>query len=468
MSERMAASKGEAIVPGGFFEWRVPERVSVARGAVMPGGPVTITLPGAKYSTLRYLLAALLAEGPSVVRNPARSDDTRVLVAAMRALGAEVREERDGDVWALRVSGTGGRLRVPPGGVIHAGNAGAVLRMLLGLGALLPRVRFETDHPESLGRRPNAELLDALRTLGVEARSSDAEGLLPITLRGGNVRGGEVTISCGRSSQYLSALLFLAPLLPDGLRIRVVGGLRSAPLVRATLRVLAEAGITVEVAPDLRAFHVPGRQGYQARVYEVPGDVPSAAALAAASVALGVPARLVSFDASGEDGQALLRALDALGVVDAGSAQPGALPLPASVVPRGAVLDGDLVIDSVPVLAALACFAEGETRFENVATLRLKESDRIGDLCAELNAAGCDTHAGKDSITVRGQPAGTRGGVVVRGHDDHRLVQALATAGLRSARGVTITGADAVAKSYPDFFVDIGWLGARVENRETE
>ena len=161
----------------------------------------------------------------------------------MRALGAVARWERDGDgAWALRVGGCGGRPARPADGVIHAGNAGAALRLLLGIGALLPEVRFETDHPDSLGRRPNADLLDALRALGVEVEAREPGGLLPITLRGGPPPGGAVSVSGAQSSQYLSALLYLGPLLRDGLDISVTGGLRSAALVRVTLRALSGGG----------------------------------------------------------------------------------------------------------------------------------------------------------------------------------------------------------------------------------
>jgi 3-phosphoshikimate 1-carboxyvinyltransferase len=111
---------------------------------------------------------------------------------------------------------------------------------------------------------------------------------------------------------------------------------------------------------------------------------------------------------------------------------------------------------------AAACFAEGESRFENVANLRLKESDRIGDLCAELQRAGCDAQPFDDAIVVRGQPGGVVGGVTVDAHDDHRLAQALALVALRSRAGLTITGADTVAKSYPSFFEDLRLLGADV------
>jgi 3-phosphoshikimate 1-carboxyvinyltransferase len=129
---------------------------------------------------------------------------------------------------------------------------------------------------------------------------------------------------------------------------------------------------------------------------------------------------------------------------------------------HGATLDGDAIIDSVPALVALACLVEGESRFERVANLRLKESDRIGDLCAELRRAGADLDPLADAIVVRGRPHGVAGGVTVESHDDHRLAQALAIVALRSKRGLTIAEADAVAKSYPGFFVDLAALGARV------
>ena len=439
--------------------WHVPTRVFV-RGGIPQAAPIALRLPGAKYYTLRYLLAALLADGVSLVRNPARSDDTLVLVQALRALGAAVSEERDEGDWTLRIIGTAGRLSAPPQHTLAVGNAGAVLRLLLGIGALLPEITLVTDYPNSLGRRPNADLLAALAQLGVRVEANGPDGLLPITLRSGPPAGGAVTVSGGRSSQYLSALLYLAPLLSQGLRITVTDGLRSADLARATVRVLAEAGIAVAATPDLRLFMIAGGQRYRARDYTVPGDVPSAAALAVASMLLRQPAQLATLDASQRETVALLAALAAFGAPV--TLTDGVLALGAATPLHGTALDGDPLIDSVPALVAAACFAEGESRFENAANLRLKESDRIGDLCAELQRAGCDVEPLDDGILVRGQPAGIAGGVTVDAHDDHRLAQALALVALRSRDGLTITGADSVAKSYPTFFEDLRLLGAEV------
>jgi 3-phosphoshikimate 1-carboxyvinyltransferase len=463
----MSASDEQSAAAGEPYDLARPRTWPSARVLVRPGAPIGATPhpPSSKYYTLRYLLTALLADGVSTIVEPAQSDDTDVLIAALRALGAAV--EWQGDPPALWVHGCVGRPTSPADGVLHVGNAGAVLRLLLGIGALLPEVRFETDHPDSLGTRPNADLLAALAQLGIQAEAREPGGRLPITLRGGPPLGGVVSVSGARSSQYLSALLYLAPLTPRGLQIHVTDELRSAPLVRATLRALGEAGIQVAAADDLLSFNVAGGQVYRPRAARVPGDGPSAAALVAAALALDVPLRLERLDAREDDVAALGAALHALGApvteaTPAVAGDPPAWVLASGARLRGARVDGDGCIDSVPVLVAAACFAEGESRFERVATLRLKESDRLGDLAAELTRAGCDVRAEADALVVRGQPEGITGGVTVDAHQDHRLAQMLAIVALRSRQGLTITGAAHVSKSYPWFFADLAALGAEV------
>ncbi len=418
-------------------------------------------MPSSKYYTLRYLLAATLADGESRVSFPAISDDSDALFRACRALGAELFWE-DEQQSELRVCGVG-RPRILEPVTINVGNAGAVLRLLLGVGALLPEVTFTTDHPQSLGKRPNRELLEALTTLGAHCEGTGSEGYLPITMRGGTLHGGLVTISGARSSQYLSALLFLAPLIGEPVDIQVVDGLKSQPLVRVTLDVLREAGIAVEHDEGLRRFSIPAGQQYQPRSYAVPGDYPSAAALLAACAVATDPAsmlRLSHLHPGAEDGEALLSALHAM---DADLRVEGdTLTLRGGRRLRGIEMDGDRAIDCIPVLVAAACFAEGESVFYNIESLHYKESDRIRDLCAELRCAGCSVTPREDSILVQGRPRGVEGGVVVDGHNDHRLLMALAIVGLRSRRGLTLTGVEHISKSYPHFFEELERLGAEL------
>jgi 3-phosphoshikimate 1-carboxyvinyltransferase len=421
----------------------------------------TPEVPSSKYHTLRYVLAAALADGESRVVLPAESDDTEALLRGCLALGANLQWENE-QKRVLRVKGVGRPHNDKPI-TINVGNAGAVSRLLLGLGATLPQVTFVTDHPQSLGKRPNRELLEALTTLGARYTANGAEGYLPITIYGGNLHGGKVEISGARSSQYLSALLFLAPLIGEDCEIIVVDELKSQPLVRASLQVLQEAGITIEHDATLRRFFIPGGQHYQPRTYTIPGDYPSAAALLALGAVANDPTselRLERLQPGEEIGETLLVAFLAMG---ADLQRDG-----DTVILRGGrqlhsfQLDGDKVIDCIPVLVATACFAMGESRIYNIESLHYKESDRINDLCAELRRAGCEVEPQHDAIIVHGRPAGIEGGVVVDGHNDHRLLMALATVALRSRQGLTLTSVEHIAKSYPHYFEELQCLGVDV------
>jgi len=434
------------------------QKLYVAPSSRIYGRP---EVPSSKYYTLRYMLAATLAEGESRVLFPAESDDSDALFRGCRAMGAALSWE-DEQHTALLVRGVGKPHSTAPV-TINVGNAGAVARLLVGLGALLPEVTFVTDHAQSLGKRPNRELLEALTTLGATCEGTGPEGCLPITIRGGNLHGGHVGISGARSSQYLSALLFLAPLIGEALEIEVVDELKSQPLVHATLEVLREAGIKVEHDEALCHFSIAGGQHYQPREYVLPGDYPSAAALLSACVVANDPSsglQLSRLRPGDEVGEALLDAYRAMGAdlrVDGDTVTVrGGRRL------RGIDLNGDAVIDCIPVLVAAACFAEGESVFYNIESLHYKESDRIDDLCAELRKAGCAVMPQRDAIIVQGRPQGIEGGVVVDGHNDHRLLMALAIVGLRSRRGLTLSGVEHIAKSYPQFFEELRRLGAEI------
>lgn len=464
-----------------------------------------VTAQPSKNSTSRRLLAAALAAGESTVRGVADSDDAASMIRGLRAMGAaiELTPAPPDDPAAgstARITGFGGRPRLStgPGGgppkPIDVGNAGAVLRLLLGVGALLPEVTFVTTHAESLGKRPNADLLAALEGLGVETESTGPDGRLPITLRGGpgRLRGGRVEVSGARSSQFLSGLLFLAPCLPAPVEIAVTGGLVSKPAVLQTLESLELSGVAVESSDDLLTHRI-APTAYAAGDRAINGDWPgSAALLAAAAVAAGsggVTVRGLADDRQGERMIAEVLASMGAGV----SANPGFLrPMLTAVIPavssemergvpevtitpgaplRGVEIDGDPMTDAVLALLGAAALARGRTRVHGVSNLRIKECDRIAEPVAELRKIGVRCWEGldpaiadpdPDAIVIEGNPAGYEGGIVVDGRGDHRVVMMLAIVALRCRRGLTITGAHHVAKSYPGFFHHLAALGAEV------
>jgi len=445
-------------------------RPATATVYLAPSLSGTVTAQPSKNYTSRYLLAAALAHGTSTLRNCATSDDARAMQRCLRGMGArvDVTAAADGEGEAVTITGVGGRPYLADAAEpLNVGNAGAVLRLLLGVGALLPEITFVTDHPQSLGKRPNQDLLDALQQLGCDAEAQ--AGTLPITLRGGRLHGGRITVSGARSSQFLSGLLFLAPLVGEPVEIEVVNGLVSKAPVRQTLEVLAQAGIHVDAAADLLHFRIQPQQ-YQPIDIAVNGDWPGSAALLAAAAVTNSALTVAGLyqDEQGEKESAtVLRDMGAqLNQLPGG----GVATAVGNGELRAVDFDGDLATDAVLALLAPACFAQGRSRFYNVSNLRIKECDRITEPLQELRKLGVRCWEGNevgdsdpDAILIEGNPAGYDGGVEVDGRGDHRVIMLLSIVALRCKSPVRIRGAHQVAKSYPAYFRHLTSLGARVE-----
>lgn len=410
--------------------------------------------PSKNYTT-RYLLAAALAEGESRVVGVATSEDAGAMLRCLEDWGAGV-ELVGGDA-VIRGFGSSPRSGV----TLNPGNAGAVARFLMGVAALTTGTEFVTDYPDSLGRRPQGDLLEALLRLGARVQSRD--GMFPLSISG-PVRGGVVEVSAERSSQYASALMFLGPLLPDGLELRLTGEIKSHAPLRQTLDTLAAFGVRASASEDLSRISIPGGQAFRAGRVLVPGDYPGSAAILAAAVTRPGEVRLSNLreqDLQGErEAVAVLREMGADIVRDGDVLTVrGGRPL------QGVVRDGDGFTDAVQALTAAAALAGGTTTWENVYTLRLKECDRISDTRRELERLGLTVGETQDSLTVTGTSA-LAGGVTADGHGDHRMIMLLTILGLSAAAPIRITGAHHIRKSYPLFFRHLEELGARFEYPE--
>jgi 3-phosphoshikimate 1-carboxyvinyltransferase len=406
-----------------------------------------------KNYTTRYMLVSALAEGKSLIRFPAHSEDSDAMRRCIRDLGAEIREEGD----SMEVTGFGVHPRNP--GELDVGNAGAVLRFLLSVAAFLPQVTFINKYPDSLGKRPHDDLIGALERMNVRIDHND--GKLPITVYGGNPRGGDIQVSGKVSSQYLSSLLFMTPLLKEDSVITVLDDLKSKIVVGQTLEVLRDAGIVIEAEDDLMKFRVPGNQKYVSREYQVQGDYPgSAAILAAAAVTDSDVAvhRLLEHSKQGE--RKAVDVIKAMGVPL--THENGTVHVRGNRKLNAVTFDGDEFTDAVLACVAASVFAEGTSRFYNVENLRYKECDRITDFLTELKKAGADVEETRSEIIVHGKPEGVRGGVTIDAHYDHRVIMALSVVGLRSQDGLIIRDAHHVAKSYPQFFDHMRAIGANV------
>ncbi|MHA0858209.1 3-phosphoshikimate 1-carboxyvinyltransferase [Paenibacillus sp. CMAA1364] len=407
-----------------------------------------------KNYTTRYLLVAALAEGTSTIHFPAHSEDSDAMRRCIQDLGATLIEDDEKAI----ITGFGKQ----PSDVkeLNVGNAGAVLRFLMGIAALSPEVTFVNTYPDSLGKRPHDDLIDALRQLGVEVDHNN--GRLPITIRGGKPRGGRIKVSGEVSSQYLSSLLFVAPLLEEDSEIEVTGDLKSKVVVGQTLEVLEQAGIVIHAREDYMLFQIPGRQHYQAREYTVQGDYPGSAAILAAAAVTQSDVIVERLSVNSKQGErAIVDVLQMMGV-DL-THKNDIVHVKGNGRLKAIEFDGDAATDAVLAMVAAAVFAEGTSRFYNIENLRYKECDRITDYLAELRKAGARVEEKQAEIIVHGRPEGVEGGVEINAHYDHRVIMALSIVGLRSSQPITIKDAHHVAKSYPQYFDHLQALGGKVK-----
>jgi 3-phosphoshikimate 1-carboxyvinyltransferase len=398
----------------------------------------TLTLPGSKSYTHRALMAAALATGESVLTNALTAEDTELTARALAQLGARI----DWQGATIRVTGRGGHW-LPVLEPIYLGNSGTSMRFLTAL-VTLGEGDYLLTGTERLCQRPLGELLTALRQIGVTAVSEKRDGCPPVSVTGGLI-GGRAQLSGAISSQYLSALLFIGPLAPQGLKIDVTGELVSKPYVDLTLEVLGNFGISY-YQEGHRFFQLPGGQCYLPKEYEIEADASSASYFWAAAALTGGKVTITNLSLESSQGDAAFPAvLERLGCTV--SETPQGLTVEGGPL-RGITVDMATMPDLVPTLAVLASFAQGATVITGVAHLRHKESDRLAAVAAELTKLGIAAQETQDGLVIQG---GKPRGAVIETYNDHRIAMSFAVAGLK-APSTMIMDPDCVAKSFPDFW----------------
>ncbi|UUZ85774.1 3-phosphoshikimate 1-carboxyvinyltransferase [Paenibacillus sp. P26] len=414
----------------------------------------TINALSSKNYTTRYLLIGALADGTSTVYYPAHSEDSDAMRRCIRDLGAVVEEDEE----KMTIRGFGRHPRDVK--ELNVGNAGAVLRFLMSTAAFCPEVTFVNAYPNSLGKRPHDDLIESLQQMGVQVEHNN--GRSPITIRGGNPKGGKITVSGNISSQFLSSSLFMTPPLDEDSEITVLHDLKSKIIVGQTLEVIAQAGIHIEASDDLMFYKIPGRQRYQPQKYVVQGDYPGSAAILARAAVTNSDVKVLRLAENSRQGErAVVDVLRAMNVNL--THENDVVHIKGNQRLKAGEFDGDHFTDGVLAMVVAAVFAEGTSRFYNVENLRYKECDRITDFVTELRKAGADVEERQSEIIVHGRPQGVTGGVEINAHYDHRVIMALTIVGMRSEKGLIINDAHHVAKSYPQYFDHLLSLGADIE-----
>lgn len=415
---------------------------------IQPSGPIRAAIwpPGSKSITNRALLCAALAEGESILTGVLDSEDTQVMIQALRRLGATL--EHDPATATIRVVGCGGNIPVGPA-EFRVANSGTTARFLTAVLAM-GRGVYRLDGTPRMRQRPIEDLLIALRQLGVDAFSAQGNGCPPVIVHANGLRGGRATVAGDVSSQFLSALLMAAPYADDDTEIVVEGEMVSRPYVDMTRAVMASFGVSILAEADGR-FVIAARQRYRGCRYAIEPDASAASYfLAAAAITQGeVTVEGLSRDSLQGD-VAFCECLGRMGCeVQYGHDKITVVGRPL----HGIDVDMNAISDTVPTLGAVALFADGTTTISGVAHIRHKESDRIHALAVELRKLGAAVEERPDGLQITPQIKNLHGAEIDT-YDDHRMAMGLALVGL-AVPGVKIRQPGCTAKTYPGFFQDL-------------
>jgi 3-phosphoshikimate 1-carboxyvinyltransferase len=414
----------------------------------------TVAIPGSKSHTIRAITFASLADGHSRIESPLDSLDAQSSVRCFRALGAKINTQA-GDaanpVWT--VEGFAGRPLVPDD-VVDVGNSGTSLRLALGAASLIEHgtVVFTGDH--QIRKRPAGPLIKSLNELGAKVWSTRENNLAPYVVCG-KLTGGETEMEA-ISSQYLSSLLISCPLATRESVVRL-SLLNEKPYVEMTLAWLDKLGIRY-TNEDFKRFRIPGGQRYEGFDCRVPADFSSATFFLCAAAMAGRDVEIVGLDMNDTQGdKAVVDYLKRMGAeihIGENKIVVGKKTL------HGAEIDMNATPDALPAMAVTACFADSPTKLYNVPQARIKETDRIAVMTAELTKLGATIRELPDGLEI--EPSKLHGGSV-EGHDDHRIVMAMSLAGLLTAEPVVVHGAEAAAVTFPTYVDLMRQIGAKMK-----
>lgn len=423
---------------------RLPPSIKIGPQTTVSG---SLRVPGSKSITNRALVLAALARGRTRLDGALVAEDSEVMLRALEQLG-------------IRVASTGSTLSVTSdGGPVAADSAdlnlrlsGTSIRFLTALVALGDG-EFRLDGNQRMRERPIQPLLDALNLLGSNARSVHANGCPPVLVTARGLSGGVATVDGSISSQFLSALLMVAPYAATPVTLRVAGELQSKPFIDMTIDMMAEFGVNVERDGYGRFIVAPSR--YRARDYLVEGDAMSAGYFWAAAAVTGGSVTIANLGKRTRQGDArFAEVLAEMGCRVEWHDDLCKLSGPQGGRLRGGTFDLNDMPDQAQTLAVVALFADGPVSILNIGNLRVKETDRLTALATELARLGARVVEGDDEITVWPLTHEPEQPVLLETYGDHRMAMSLAVAGARLPN-VVIKDPACVGKTYPGFFTDL-------------
>ena len=407
----------------------------------------TITCPSNKSYTHRAIFLAALSDGKSIVKKILRSNDISATISACRGFGVEVEEVENNVTIKNKIDET------VQSSIINAENSGTTIRIAIAIAALSGGNTTLTGD-DSLKKRPMQPILDALERMGVKTESN--EGRPPIHING-KIQGKEISINGDISSQFISALLIIAPRLPDGLIIKVEGKLVSKPYVDLTIAIMKKFGVDVKIEEEYKKYAV-SHQIYKPTTFSIPSDFSNLALLLAANVLLGDGLDIeISLGDMPQGDEAIVDILEKLGVNV--TLEDDIITTESPISLKGGKFDLSDTPDLLPAIAILALKSEKPIEMFNVKHARYKETDRIAIISRELKKIGLNVEEKDDGMILKKSseliPA------ELNSENDHRLFMAFSIAGMFVGE-CTVSDPDAVKVSYPEFISDLVNVGAKI------
>ena len=404
-----------------------------------------IVCPPNKSYTHRAIFLAALSDGKSIVKKILRSNDTLATISACRGFGIEVEEMEDKVTINNTIDST------VANSIINAENSGTTIRIAIAIAALSGGNTTLTGD-ESLRKRPMQPILDSLETMGVKTESDD--GKPPIHING-KIEGKEITINGDISSQFISALMIIAPRLPEGLTINVDGELVSKPYVDLTIAIMKKFGVQVETEEKYKKYHVI-HQIYKPTTFSIPSDFSNLALLLAANVLLGDGLKIeINLGDMPQGDEAIVDILEKLGVNV--TLEDDIITTKSPRLLNGGKFDLSNTPDLLPAIAILALKSEKPIELFNVKHARYKETDRIAIMSRELKKIGLYVEEKEDGMILR--KTEDVHSAELNSENDHRLFMAFSIVGMFVGE-CTVSDPDAVKVSYPEFISDMKNVGA--------
>ena len=406
-----------------------------------------IVCPANKSYTHRAIFLAALSDGKSIVKKILRSNDTIATINACRGFGIEVEEMENNVTIKNTIDST------VQNSMINAENSGTTIRIAIAIAALSGgNTRLTGD--DSLRKRPMQPILDALETMGVETESED--GKPPINIKG-KINGKEISIKGDISSQFISALLIIAPRLPDGLTVNIEGELVSKPYVDLTIAIMKKFGVEVKIEEEYKRYNV-SHQIYKPTTFSIPSDFSNLALLLAANVLLDDGLNIeISLGDMPQGDEAIVDILEKLGVNV--RLEEEMITTESPELLNGGKFDLSNTPDLLPAIAILALKSEKPIEMFNVKHARYKETDRIAILSRELKKIGLDVEEKEDGMIVK--KSGELHSAELNSENDHRMFMAFSIVGMFIG-DCTVSDPDAVKVSYPEFIEDMKNVGANL------